>query len=255
MAVRKSSKKLRTKDKDASLDEHDGLEVTTEEDLSKMTECLNRNPIILAVIVMDGCHYCETIKPILETYAKASKRKIPMMKINRNVLSKTPFKDAKIDGFPSGVIYSPKDGSFGSFKKENGEETHAIPNFRDTSAMLPLLRADPSMISKYTGNSSLNSESVKATEEAEQLLERSGKKALKEKDRALVDMNEPSPPNTLSDTLTKNSPIKPAKGGSLLQSIMNYVEQVVPSSSATAGGGTRRRKRRPTGTKRVTTRK
>ena len=255
MVVRNPSKKVRTKGKRAALDEHDGLEVETEEDLPKMSECLNRNPIVLAVIVMDGCHYCETIKPILETYAKASNRKIPMIKINRNVLAKTPFKDAKIDGFPSGVIYSPKDGSFGSFAKENGEETHAIPNFRDTSAMLPLLRADPSVITKYNRNFSMNSESVHATKEAERLLELSGKKALKEKDMPLVDMNEPTPPNTLSDTLNKYNSAKPAKGGSLLESIMNYVEQVVPSSNVAAGGGTRRRKRRQTGTKRVITRK
>jgi len=230
-------------------DEHDGLDVSSDADIAKLTDLLKRNPIVLAIIHMDGCHYCETIKPTLEKYKNAPNRKVPMLKINRSMLTKTPFNAAKIDGFPSGVLYSPKDGSFGSFKKEDGEETNAIPNLRDEKSMIKLLESDPKLIrSSVTSNrpEENDSETAHATPYAAALLEKSGKKALKEKDSPLVDMNEPLPPNTSADTLNSNSGnervSKVASGGSLLNRIIRYVEEIMPAS--TEPSTTRRRKRK-----------
>lgn len=237
-------------------------DITTEADLPKLSKILGKSTVVLGIFVMDGCHYCETIKPILERYKNAPGRKVPIIKINRNMLTKTPLKDAKIDGFPSGVLFSPKDGSFGSFKTEDGQETNAIPNLRDEKSMIKLLQADPRLLQKVANNTiatdddNNDSESLHPTRNAEALLEASGKKAIKEKDRHVIDMNDPSPPNTSSDSLNNNSattkmPVKISSGGSLLESIMRYVgggdanaDTVAVASAAPAQTQTKRRKRR-----------
>jgi hypothetical protein len=227
-------------------DEHDGLDVSSDADIGKLTDLLKRNVVVLGIIHMDGCHYCETIKPTLEKYKNAPNRKVPIVKINRSMLTKTPFNAAKIDGFPSGVLYSPKDGSFGSFKKDDGAETHAIPNLRDEKSMIKLLESDPKLVQNVVSNivpDEKDSESLHATSNAEALLEESGKKAVKEKDRPLIDMNEPLPPNTSVDIVNKKTAaVRPASGGSLLSRIMRYVEDALPTSTEPAT--TRRRKLR-----------
>jgi thiol-disulfide isomerase/thioredoxin len=236
-------------------DEHDGLDVSTEADVGKLMELLKRNVVVLGIIHMDGCHYCETIKPVLEKYKNAPNRKVPIVKINRSMLTKTPFNAAKIDGFPSGVLYSPKDKSFGSFKKDDGEETHAIPNLRDEKSMIKLLESDPKLVQNVVSNivpDGKDSESLHATSNAEALLEESGKKAIKEKDIPLIDMNEPLPPNTSADTVSRKSQaIRPVSGGSLLSKIMRYVEEALPTSSEPST--TRRRKLRKGTRKRTKT--
>jgi hypothetical protein len=234
-------------------DEHDGIEVASDADLPKMSALLERNPIVLGIIVMDGCHYCETLKPILEKYKQAQGRKIPLLKVNRTMVEKTPFNSAKIDGYPSGVVYSPQDGSFGSFKKEDGGETHAIPNLRDEASMIKLLQSDPKALQKIAiSPNSENSESLHATPRAERLLEASGKQAIKEKNRPLVDMNSPLPPNTSSDKMNESSerPSRVASGGSLLGKIMRYVEELIPSPAEPVATTRRQRRKRQRNTTR-----
>jgi thiol-disulfide isomerase/thioredoxin len=244
-----TKKKLQAKTKNTR-DVYDGLDVSSEADIGKLTELLKRNTIVLAIIHMDGCHYCETIKPTLEKYKNAPNRKVPIVKINRSMLTKTPFNEAKIDGFPSGVLYSPKDGSFGSFKKEDGEKTHAIPNLRDENSMIKLLESDPKLLQNTVSNilpDENESESLHSTPNAEALLEESGKKAIKEKDRPLIDMNEPIPPNTSGDTLVgRPGALRPASGGSLLSKIMRFVEEALPAASPEPATTRRRKVRKGT---------
>jgi len=254
LKMRKSNKAVSTND--------DIDEITTEADLPKLSKLLDKSTVVLGIFIMDGCHHCETIKPILEKYKNAPGRKVPIVKINRNMLTKTQLKDAKIDGFPSGVLFSPKDGSFGSFKTEDGQETNAIPNLRDEESMIKLLQSDPRLLQKVANNTMIeddnDSESLHPTPNAKALLEISGKKAIKEKGRHVIDMNNPSPPNTSFDSLNNNSiatkmPVKISSGGSLLESIMRYVggtqadaadTVAVGSASASAQTQTKRRKRR-----------
>jgi len=222
---------------------NDGMDASTDIDLAKLEDLFKKHNVVLLFVYADWCGHCTTFKPTWEKYKQVPGRKVPMASINEKVLGKTRVKDAKIDGFPSGVIYSPKDGSFGSFKKENGEETNSIPNLRDEDAMTKLLQADPSMLQKVAtenSNTDKDSESAHATPNAAALLEKSGKKALKEKDRPIIVMNEPAPPNTSVDTVEK-VPRVASGGGSLLDKIIRYAEDFIAPVT-----GTRRARRRRT---------
>lgn len=235
--VKKATKA--TKAKKARTIPNDGLDVSTEEHLDSLQELVSSQPIVLVFIYADWCGHCHTFKPQWEKYKAISGRQVPMASINEKVLAKTPLKSVKLDGYPSNVLYSGIDDSFGSFTNENGEETHAIPNARDEHLMRKLLLADPAML-KRMGKGTMDSESLHRTPEAEILLEESGKKAIKEKDSPIADMNDPTPPNTSADTiqLVRRGGGSKQAGGSLLDSIMRYVGEFMPSS-----GGTRRRKR------------
>ena len=127
----------------------------------------------LVLIYADWCGHCQTFKPLWEDYKKIPGRTVPMASVNERMLSKTPFKAAKLDGYPSTVVYSGKDGSFGSFTNEQGEETHAVPNSRDKMVMTKLLRARPSMMRKLNSNNQ-DSETALSTPEANLLREESG---------------------------------------------------------------------------------
>lgn len=191
----------------------DGIDVTTDEDLAKLSDLLKKHNVVVVLIHADWCGHCQTFKPLWEDYKKIPGRNVPMASINEKMLSKTPFKDAKLDGFPSTVVYSGKDGSFGSFKNEQGEETHAIPNIRDKTLMTKILRAKPSMLQRMNSMSAdeSQSETAHATPEAEALLEESGKKAVKEKNIPIVNVLASLPPNTNADTILESQTRKKRK--------------------------------------------
>jgi thiol-disulfide isomerase/thioredoxin len=194
MAPKKASKKAVKASKKAN----DGIDVSTDADLSKLMSLLKKNRVVVVLIHADWCGHCQTFKPQWEEYKKMPGRNVPMASINETMLAKTPFKDAKIDGFPSTVVYSGKDGSFGSFKNDSGEETNSIPNIRDKEAMTTLLRAKPSMMQRVESN---ESESAHPTPKAEALLEESGKRAIKTKNQRIRNINTPMPPNTGNNSL------------------------------------------------------
>ena len=194
MAPKKASKKASKK----GVKTNDGIDVSTDADLSKLMSLLKKNSVVVVLIHADWCGHCQTFKPQWEEYKKMPGRKVPMASVNETMLAKTPFKDAKIDGFPSTVVYSGKDGSFGSFKNESGEQTNSIPNIRDKEAMTTLLRAKPSMMQRVESN---ESESAHPTPKAEALLEESGKRAIKSKNLRTANANTPVPPNTGNNSL------------------------------------------------------
>jgi thiol-disulfide isomerase/thioredoxin len=253
MRAKPTKGKTKKPGKKARASPHDGIDVSTEKDIASLEELISSQPIVLVFIYADWCGHCHTYKPQWENYKAIPGRRVPMASINEKVLSQTPLKSVKLDGYPSNVLYSGLDGSFGSFTKENGEETHAIPNTRDAALMKKLLITDPSML-KYMGKETrrgqkndIDSESLQRTPEAELLLEESGKNAVKDKDRPIADMDEPTPPNTSSDTMQnmrRGGGVNQG-GGSLLDSIMRYVGELVPTPP------TRRRKRSKTTTRKT----
>jgi len=188
----------------------DGMDVATDEDLAKFTDLLKQHNVIVVLIHADWCGHCQTFKPLWEQYKKIPGRNVPMASINERMLSKTPLKDAKLDGFPSTVVYSGKDGSFGSFKNTVGEDTHAVPNSRDKTVMTKLLRTNPSMLKRVNmmSEDESQSESAHATPEAEALLEESGKRAIKDKDVPIVNLLTSLPPNTSADTIPEGSSVR-----------------------------------------------
>ena len=221
---------------------HDGIDVAKETDIASLETLLNSQPIVLVFIYADWCGHCHTYRPQWEAYKAIPGRRVPMASINEKVLPLTPLKSAKLDGYPSNVLYSGLDRSFGSFINDKGEETHAIPNTRDAAIMRKLLMANPAML-KRMGSKHMEpnntSDTVRSTPEANMLLEESGKKAIKDKDRPITEMNDPTPPDVSADTLVvKRGGGSKQEGGSLLDSIMRYVGEFIPSR------GTRRRKRK-----------
>ena len=180
----------------------DGFDVAADADLGKLDMLLKQHPVVVILIHADWCGHCQTYKPLWEKYKRIPGRTIPMASINQVMLAKTPLKDAKIDGFPSNVVYSGRDGSFGSFKNDKGEDTHSVPNARDEAAMTTLLRGNPSLLNGIAPDSA-QSETAKATPEAEMLREESGKRAIRDKNIPLVNGEIPIPPNVGSNSLPR----------------------------------------------------
>lgn len=180
----------------------DGFDVATEADLGKLDVLLKEHPVVVILIHADWCGHCQTYKPLWEKYKRIPGRTIPMASINQIMLAKTALKDAKIDGFPSNVVYSGKDGSFGSFKNDKGEDTHSVPNARDEAVMRTLLTGDPSLLNGV-GPDSAQSETARATPEAEMLREESGKRAIRDKNIPLIKREPPIPPNLTLNSLPR----------------------------------------------------
>jgi len=202
------------------------LEVKTEADLPKLAALMKSKPVIVLVYIgaEEWCGPCQQYRPLWEKYKATPDRKVKnMVHVDHKMLPKTPFAKAKINGFPSNVIHSPHDNSYATFKSENGEETHAIPNIRDEAAMTTLLRTDPSHLVQ---NNNSESESLITTPDTRKKLTKSGKEAVAKKNTPEVETPEPTPPNTANDntlSVPVGSPrpkVVPALGGSLFQSLV-----------------------------------
>jgi thiol-disulfide isomerase/thioredoxin len=220
------------------------VDIETEADLPKLKAAMKNAPVMLVFIHADWCGHCQTFKPNWKEYKSTPGRNIPMVSVNEKVLSKSPFSNAKIDGYPSNIIYSPKDGSLASFKKENGEETHSVPNIRDKAAMTKLLKANPNQLMANNGMSTtaaIDSESLEPTPDMRNKLTESGKKAIEQINTPAKMTNDPGPPNTADDRMAPSNEI-PTKvsggGGNLFQSIVRAIKGL--------GRPTRRSKRRGT---------
>jgi len=220
------------------------IDIETEADLPKLMASTKNAKVVLVFIHADWCGHCQTFKPNWADYKSTPGRNIPMVSVNEKVLSKTPFSKAKIDGYPSNIIYSPKDGSMASFKKENGEETNSVPNIRDKAAMTKLLKANPNELMANKGNTvALNSESLEATPDMRNKLTESGKKAIEEINTPAKMINYPEPPNTASDLVPPSNQV-PTKvsggGGNLFQSIVRAIKGLGRPTRRSRKRGTRK---------------
>lgn len=203
----KSSRKAQA----ASKNDH---EVKTEAALSKMTEALNSSkksgsPIVFLIYfgAEEWCGPCQRYRALWDEYKKTKGRKIPMIHMDHKMKDKSDhFSKTPIDGFPTNGVYSPNDDSF-----------TPIENIHDKAVMTKLLKADPSKLMKERETSATPTPSMR-----EKLVE-SGRREIKNKDKAVEEMNV-SPPNTMNDALpsltTITDKLKPVKGGSLFQSLL-----------------------------------
>lgn len=216
-------------------DENDDVDVTAEEQIGKLDDLHKKHPVVIIFVYADWCGHCTTFKPIWEKYKALPGRRVPMARINEKVLKNTHVANAKIDGFPSGVI-SGSDKKFATFRNDAGEETNAIPNLRDENAMATLLKTDPS---KLIAEQGATENSPVPTKNAKHLLAESGKRAAKEKGDNNVDMSAPSPPNINNDTASReenNNRIPPnqvKEGGSLYRSMLQLVKGIKATVSET----------------------
>jgi thiol-disulfide isomerase/thioredoxin len=216
------------------------IDIETEDDIKNLVATMKQFMVVLLFIHADWCGHCQTYKPTWESYKNTLGRKIPMIKVNEKVLSKTPFSAAKVEGFPSLAIYSPKDGSFGKFKGQNGDETHSIPNIRDKIAMTKMLKTDPS---KLMPNLEENTESVQVTPSVRKRLTKSGQNAINNINTP-VNIGNATPPNINNDIVPSASPpTKKMAGGSLFDTIVRSIKGL--------GKPTRRRSKGRSGTRKA----
>lgn len=253
MAPKKGKKNSTRKN---SLSPHDDIDVTTEGHIGKLKDLFAKHPVVLVFVYADWCGHCTTFKPTWEEYKKTPNRKVPIARVNEKVLKQTPVADAKLDGFPSLALMG-NDGKLASFKKEDGSETHAIPNMRDKNAMTMLLTTDPGKLKKVSNANNANnannrdnlSEGTSAipTAEAESLMIKSGEKAVESKDDPVVVMPDPSPPNTSVDRANNDvKPVQPiaavgGSGGSLYKSLLRAANGVFDQAPAASKRVTRRK--------------
>lgn len=256
---KKTTRKNTGSTKTATLSPHDDIDVTTEDHIGKLKELFAKHPVVLVFVYADWCGHCTTFKPTWEEYKKTPNRKVPIARVNETVLKQTPVADAKLDGFPSLALMG-NDGKLASFKKEDGSETHAIPNMRDKKAMTMLLTTDPGKLKKVNngnannGNNGNNADndpsegkSVTSTPEAENLMIKSGEKAVESKDDPVVVMPDPSPPNTSADRADNDvRPRQPiasvgGSGGSLYKSLLRAANGVFDQAPAPSKRVTRRK--------------
>lgn len=220
-------------------DENDDVDVTKDEHLEKLKNLHKKHPVVLIFIYADWCGHCTTFKPIWEKYKATPGRQIPMARINETMLKKTHAADAKLDGFPSGVL-SGSDMKLATQKKDNGEVTNSLPFLRDENAMVTLLKTDPSKL--VAENISPNKEnSPSPTKEARDLLSASSKRSMKEKNNSVV-MSNPSPPNINNDSSPGNDqnqipPEKVKEGGGLYRSMLQFVKGIKATVSHTRKKG------------------
>lgn len=221
------------------------MDIETEEDIKNLMATLKQFMVVLLFIHADWCGHCQTFKPTWEEYKKMSGRNIPMIKVNEKVLAKTPFSGAKVEGFPSMAIFSPKDGSFAPFKGRDGNDTHSIPNIRDKVSIMKLLKTDPSKLMPNVEDSQEDSESVQVTPTVRKRLTESGKKAIKHMNTPMNNVNESlTPPNTDNDIIITSPPMKKVGGGgSLFETIVRSIKGL--------GKPTRRRSKGRRGTRKA----
>ena len=239
----------------------DDLEVKSDMDVPKLLKLLKKkHPIVFVYIgAEEWCGPCQKFRPMYEEYKKILGRKIPMVHIDHKMVPKTFASKAKIDGFPSGTIYSPRDNTFAKFKKENGEETHAVPTIRDKEAMTTFLTANPGELLKANNNvananasannnEGADSQSLVRTATTRKRLVESGKKAIKNRNEPIEETPVPSPPNTNADTIQATNMSArdnsvPAKGGSLFQALLRASKGLGPQTRRASAGKRRTRKR------------
>jgi thiol-disulfide isomerase/thioredoxin len=132
---------------------HDNVDVRGSGDIAKLMALLKKNKIVVVLIYADWCGHCKVFKKeVWEPLSAVPNRKVPIAAINEAALKKTPFANAKIDGYPS-VTVAGQDGRLAEFQGEAGEPTNALPNARDLNAMRRMVTTDPEEVANNMGAS------------------------------------------------------------------------------------------------------
>ena len=230
----------RTRKMSGGAAKHD-LEIKSEKDVSKLDEILdsakkNGLPKIFVIYIgaEEWCGPCQRYRPTWDEYKNTPGRQIPMIHVDHKAKDKSKYMSkVKIDGFPTNGVYSAEDESF-----------EAIPDIHNKDAMTKLLKTEPSKLMKSKSANNENSDytdSLVPTPTTRAKMIQSGRRALKNRYTPVPDMNAPLPPNTNSDTVERTNAVKgsvarPAKGGSLFQTLVRAVKGL--------GHSTRRAKRK-----------
>lgn len=116
------------------------LDVKTMLGVTQLEKMIKKLSVVLVLVYADWCPHCHTYRRDVWSKLKAMKKRgVGLAAVNEKVFSRSPVKDAKINGYPS-VLLIGKDGKLGEFKDETGSPTNALPNARDMAMMSGIVK-------------------------------------------------------------------------------------------------------------------
>lgn len=116
------------------------LDIVSKAQMHKLEAMLKKMNLTVVLIYADWCGHCKTYKQdVWKKLLATGNKRVGMAALNEKALADSPFKNAKINGYPSVLISGP-DGKPAEFRDEStGEPTNAMPNARDVSMMKGLI--------------------------------------------------------------------------------------------------------------------
>lgn len=157
---------------------NDGVDVRSTADMSKLTDLIKNNKIVLILVYADWCGHCQTFKQdVWKNLSAMPNRKVPLAAVNEQVLAESPVANAKIDGYPS-VLMMGQDMKPATFKDEAGNVTNAMPNTRDLEAMKTIVGADANTMLENADEEDAPPRSVESTPSASEKLNNAAEEAI-----------------------------------------------------------------------------
>ena len=133
---------------------NDGVDVRTPRDISKLTDLIKKNKVVIVLVYADWCGHCHTFKQdIWSKLNGMTNRKVPLAAINEKVYKEGPLSNVKVDGYPT-VMAIGNDMRPAIFKDEAGNSTTSMPNTRDISLMESIVTKDPEEVMNTSSGAS-----------------------------------------------------------------------------------------------------
>lgn len=124
----------------------DVLDVRSPNDVPAFEHMIQSGPITVVLVYADWCGHCVNYKKnVWKNLTAMGNRKVNLASVHYDQLANTSQKDAKIEGYPSVIIVG-NDKKAAEFKKEDGQQTNALPNANNLDAMKTLVSADAKTI-------------------------------------------------------------------------------------------------------------
>jgi len=148
------TKRSKSKSKSKSMKK---LDVRSLKDIPLLEALLKKGPIVI-LVHWDQCGHCQRFdEKVWSRVPNLSTNAMKMVGIHKDMLEKTSLAKAKFDGYPS-LLLADKNGELANFKKENGEETNAMPQPSTAEDLEKIVKTDVNN-DNSNSNSSSNSNS------------------------------------------------------------------------------------------------
>jgi len=131
------------------------LDVRSLKDIPLLEALLKKGPIVI-LVHWDQCGHCQRFdEKVWSKVPNLSTNAMKMVGIHKDMLEKTSLANAKIDGYPS-LLLADKNGELANFKKENGEETNAMPQPSTAEDLEKIVKTDVNNGNNNSNNSNNN---------------------------------------------------------------------------------------------------
>ena len=150
--------KTRTKRSKSKSKSMKKLDVRSLKDIPLLEALLKKGPIVI-LVHWDQCGHCQRFdEKVWSKVPNLSTNPMKMVGIHKDMLEKTSLANAKIDGYPS-LLLADKNGELANFKKENGEETNAMPQPSTAEDLEKIVKTDVNNGNNNSNNSNSNNNS------------------------------------------------------------------------------------------------